>query len=156
MAKSPIFSYPLAPHQPTILHCFDPGGTTGYCKLLSFPEKLVLLASEEFPSHIRLKEILHHRDGFNSIVVAESFQHIHQDSKTISVEVLGYIKALCDTRFFHLHTQPPGERLFAKHRWEGIHKFPKLGKHSGDAFLHGLTANVKLFNRYDFVFTDKR
>lgn len=88
-------------------------------------------------------------------IVCESFQAISHGAKPVPLEVIGYLKAFSDLFPFHWLDQPPAERLFAKSRWPDL-KFPKLGKHEVDAFMHGLTANVKLFGRDEFQFIDCR
>jgi hypothetical protein len=124
-------------------------------KLLSLPGEIHLLEASQDETYTKVRAQLVPDISATTLVVCESFQQISSQVNSIPRETIGYLKAICDERDLYLYFEPPGDRKFATVRWPDL-KMPKLDKHSKDAFLHGLTSNVKLLGRDKFTLTDKR
>jgi hypothetical protein len=145
MAKLGIVDY----SQFKTLHCFDPGGTTGYAKLtIEHAQALVRIdALHEFHAWSKLDEILNEDfDRKNSLVIYENFTTRTLAAHLIPVEVIGVLKYLCGKhQIFNIEQSPQCQGPTWVNNVKGapavVRKYPELNiftSHFSSALRHGI------------------
>lgn len=122
------------------LICFDPGGTTGWCRFRrTFGPQWYVEEFGQFPVDrlSTLAELISSDD----MIIYEQIQVLHLGFDPIGLRVIGAIELLRELNGNALRVQSPTVISGAKvwKELEGARKWFRKQPHAKDAFYHGMT-----------------
>ncbi len=129
-----------------VIHAFDPGETTGYCKMSYwFPTQGVIpidIEIKQFPDMSMVDILLPWPStptlvDEEHIVVIENFTPGSINVNFTPLRVIGAIEMVCKQRGIDYRFQMPSDRNWVDKRYR--ERFEGIRSHGGDAFRHALT-----------------
>jgi len=122
------------------LICFDPGGTTGWCRFKrTFSPQWHVDEFGQFP--LDRIETISELINPGELVIYEQIHALHLGFDPVGLEVIGAIKLTCHLGGNGMISQSPGNLAGAK-AWKELdeaRKWFRTQPHAKDAFYHGVT-----------------
>lgn len=124
---------------------FDPGVSTGYCRLIYYPEikELHIVELAVFKYYSKIPMLL--RTYPDAIVITEDFYARLLNANLTPVKVNGILDYLCDKQKRQLFLQQPAFRKQSEMWFSKLKDQTHFPSHSGSALRHGIFFIVKHF-----------